>query len=91
MAIDVQTFLDLHKEFDGTPQEEIQGALDDALGQLDTELYEGPLLDMATHNLAAHILAVSPFGRTLRTNTDAKSTLYINEYRRIRRIALCGF
>lgn len=95
MAIDEAAFRVLHPEFVSipTPSDLIDGFLADALTELDnTGLFDddASLKDQAQHNLAAHLLATSPFGKSVRMVSDKGRTTYLDTYERLWLHALAG-
>lgn len=69
-------------EFANLPDATIQDAIDRGAAQADATVF-GTLVDEATGYLAAHFLALSPFGQQARlTAVDGKTT-YMTHYMRL--------
>lgn len=97
MALDPAAFKVRFPEFAGTSDPRVQAALDQAARRVDTRLH-GDRSDDALGCLAAHLLAVSPFGRPaaldIRTDegeaTGRFSDPYLKEYKHLCRLAAGG-
>ena len=83
MAILLADFRVLHPEFAKVPDNLVQGELDSALRQLN-ELVWLDLLNDGQRYLAAHQLALSPFGTNARmVMKDGQGTTYLVNYKRL--------
>jgi hypothetical protein len=79
-------FRGMFPEFRATSDEMIEGFLGAASVEISESLY-GDKYDSAHGFLAAHMLAVSPFGKASRTdNKDEETTTYWRNYARIRKL-----
>ena len=82
MALDVATFKARRPEFNPTPIDVVQVALDEAARECDPRLF-GDRIDDAVGLLTAHKLSASPFGQQARLESDDTKTTYWVEYERI--------
>ncbi len=81
--MDLTAFRASYPEFAEAGDSLVQGHLDEASLSLDSSVYD-TRYDEAHGLLAAHLLAISPFGRALRQEgTD--ETLYWQRFRQVRR------
>ncbi len=88
--MDLATFRVLYPEFRTAEDPIVEGRLADAALELDADLYD-TRLDEAQGYLAAHMLAVSPFGRSARMVNEDGSTTYQKRLNRVLRVSLVGF
>lgn len=75
-------FLARYPEFKTVGTALLNAALADALAQIDASIY-GSKKDLAQGLLAAHLLAISPFGRSERTEPGSQTTLYWEQYQAV--------
>lgn len=91
MAVTAQDFLAERPEFKTCPLDIIETELVNAASQIaEMDLFEGALIDEATSLRAAHIIAISPFGRSSRLVSDKGRTTYEGQFDRIWLTALSG-
>lgn len=86
MPVSVATMKSKHREFADLDDSVVQDALDDALSEIDVNVW-GDHADRGQRMLAAHILAMSPFGATagLRAGNGANQTsIYWSQYEDLR-------
>lgn len=97
MALDSTTFLVRFPEFKRAPVELIESKITEAELQIDSAIW-GTKTDLGAGYLAAHLLALSPFGQHARlvpanqkpTRGEALTT-YEREYKRLVGIVSSGF
>ena len=81
-------------EFQGVPQGQIEQYLSDAALEMDACVW-GSLFDAGQGYLAAHALALSPFGQNakavVKTVNGAFTSMYEVNYRRLQREVSSGF
>lgn len=82
--MDSDAFLVRYGEFSTAGSDLIEAALTDAATELDTSIYRDKY-DVAHGLLAAHKLAISPYGRSARLVNEDGTTTYEKELTRIRR------
>lgn len=85
MALTTGAFLNRFPEFAETEAGLVSSAIAEALENLNATAF-GELLDEAQGYLAAHKLAVSPFGRSARLSSNDGTSTYLGEFRRIKRM-----
>jgi hypothetical protein len=68
--------------FEGVADALVQCALDESARRTDPRVF-GARADDAVGLLAAHLLAVSPFGQQARLKSDAGNTTYNREWERL--------
>ena len=91
MAITAEDFLGERPEFKTCPVEIIEAELASAASQIVAmDLFEGDMVDVATSLRAAHLIAISPFGRSSRLVTENGMTTYQAQFDRIWLTALAG-
>ena len=89
--MDLTSFRNLRPEFSTALDAMVQGALDDAALQIDAAIY-GEKYDHAHGLLAAHLLAMSPFGHSARLEDGKGDTsIYWPEYSKVRRLVAPRF
>lgn len=87
MPVSVATMKSKHREFADLDDSVVETALDDALSEIDAKVW-GDLADRGQRLLAAHMLAMSPFGATagLRAGSGANQTsIYWGQYEDLRK------
>jgi len=90
MAVTLGAFTTQFKEFQGVDPTLLQAQLDAAALSVDRTIW-GAKADQGTYYLAAHMLALSPFGQNARM-VDAKGqTTYWVHFRRLRSEVTSGF
>ena len=75
MAVTVESFRDRFPEFKTASIESTKAALADARLQVDAAVY-GKKTDLGVKYTAAHLLALSPFGRQAKMVTKLGTTTY---------------
>lgn len=75
-------FRSLFPEFQKTPDDLVQSRLDQAAARLDPGVW-GSRFDQAHGLLAAHLLAVSPFGQAARLVTEKGESTYGRQYKEL--------
>lgn len=85
--IDLTSFRVRFPEFKTTPDATVIVVLNQAAARIDASVY-GDLTDEAHGYLAAHILAVSPFGKDSRLQSDKADSVYGKQLRSL--ISLVG-
>lgn len=75
MAVSLATFRSMHPEFENVPDALCQACLDEALLSLNVERW-GTMLDIGQRYLAAHRIALSPYGQGTRLVTSKETTTY---------------
>lgn len=97
MAVDGDSFREAFPEFDKAPVTLIDAKLAEARLQIDAAVWLH-LADLGASYLAAHLIAISPFGQHARlvppnakANREDALTTYEREYRRLQRIVTSGF
>lgn len=78
-----------YQEFERIPDDVVLSRLADAATQCDPRVFAARL-DEAVGLLAAHKLALSPFGQQARLKSDAGDTVYRQEWLRITRQSAGG-
>lgn len=76
-------------EFDSAGDTMVQAFLDAAALEIDLDVW-GPKADQGRFYLAAHKLALSPFGQAARLAKDKDSTTYWTHYTRLVSQVACG-
>lgn len=87
MPVSVATMKSKHGEFAALEDSVVQTALDDALSEIDETVW-GDLVDRGQRLLAAHMLAMTPFGAQagLRAGSGANQTsIYWGQYEDLRK------
>lgn len=86
MAVTVEEFIAQFPEFDECPADFIQPFLDDAEECIDRTIWGETKGDIGQKYLAAHMIALSPFGQQARLVTDKnpKTTTYGQHYNAIK-------
>lgn len=82
MAVTVSSFKARFPEFNNTDSDLVQSALDEALLQVNATVFDSKR-DLGIQYLAAHILAVSPFGEPARLSDDSQSTIYYRRFQKL--------
>ena len=82
MALSLSTFRARFPEFQSQPDATLQDAINRGAAQSDSTIF-GDLVDEATGYLAAHFLALSPFGQQARLSGPTESTTYYLHWRRL--------
>lgn len=104
MAVTVSSFTTRYPEFAAAPPAQVQSCLDDAVaalgGAVNGAAAWGLVFDQAVSLRAAHALALSPIGSGLQLGvrrdpsrndtTDAGSTVYEEQFLRLRAGQFCG-
>ena len=86
MAVTVEEFINHFAEFDECPVDFIQSYLDDANARIDRGEWGETKGDIGQKYLAAHMLALSPFGQQARlVAKGAMTTTYEAHYKRLLR------
>lgn len=94
MAWDLTAYKAAYPEFAATPDVELQNSLDAAARRCDPRLFAATnvlslgtvsAVDEAIGLMAAHILAVSPFGMQARLASDDGSSTYLTRWRQLAR------
>lgn len=85
MAVTPQSFIAARPEFAKTQLSVIQAMLDEATTELDPTVWNA-LLDQGVSYLAAHKLALSPFGQNARMIAKDGTTTYWTHFQRLVRI-----
>lgn len=89
MGATIEQFRARHSEFGSTPDSKIQASLDDALVQMNADVW-GALLVKGQCLLAAHQLASGPGGTTARLSAKSTDTLYSVQFRELQVQVACG-
>lgn len=84
MTVGADDFRARFGEFSTVSRSEIAASLAAAAGDMNADVY-GSRFDEAQSWLAAHKLAISPFGRSARLSADDGITTYWREFKRIQR------
>jgi hypothetical protein len=93
VAVTIASLRAAREEFTNSPDAAVQAAIDDAVTEVDERVF-GEKADQAVSLLAAHKLAISPFGTQARLNPKAQgggphgATTYGVEYDAL--VRLCG-
>ena len=82
------TFRGRFPEFKACPDVQVQDAIDQAT--VETGSVFGKNQDKALGLMAAHTLAMSPFGQQARLSAADGNTTYMKQWRRLRTLATCG-
>lgn len=90
MAASAATFLVRFPEFARADADLVEAKLEEAARRVDASVW-GAKADDGTYYLAAHLLAVSPFGMNARLASDRGSSTYLEEYRRMQRAVSAGY
>jgi len=91
MSVSVSSFRARHgSTFTATSDDLIQECLDEAAALINATTW-GTFRDIGIKCLAAHLLAVEPFGEPARLVGDLNSTIYGREFKRYQKIATFGF
>jgi hypothetical protein len=75
-------FRDRYPEFKNVGTDLLAATLAEAALQIDSTVY-GTKADLAHGLLTAHMLAISPFGRSERTEPGSQETLYWKQYQAV--------
>ncbi|KKN75983.1 hypothetical protein LCGC14_0375400 [marine sediment metagenome] len=75
MAVTVETFIESFPEFRSASVDVIKAKLAEAVLQVDAKVWEGKT-DLGVKYTAAHLLALSPFGRQAKLVSKDGSTTY---------------
>lgn len=89
MALLYTSFIAKFPEFANATQALVQKHLDDALLEIDPAVW-GPKADAGQGFLAAHTLALSPFGQGVRLVQKDGTTTYNVHYKRLQRQVSSG-
>lgn len=84
-----QTFINSFPEFKLAPIGYVQAKLAEAARQIDVNTWGDKAPDGQGY-LAAHLMALSPFGNTAKLTADSTTT-YELHYRRLLQIVSCGY
>jgi len=79
MAVTLSAFRDMHPEFQNVPDALCQACLDEALASLNATRW-GTMIDIGQRYLAAHRIALSPYGQGTRLVTSKETTTYGTHY-----------
>lgn len=94
MAVTTASFLARFPEFARAPRGLIEGAIADAIVQIDRCVFRDKA-DAATQFLAAHMVANNPLGEVARLEKKGADgepmTTYLYEFNRLKRIVTSGF
>ena len=82
MALTLTVFRARFPEFQSLPDPTAQDAINRGAAQSDSIVF-GDLTDEATGYLAAHFLALSPYGQQSRLSNATESTTYMLHWRRL--------
>ena len=82
MALPITTFRARFPEFQSLPDATVQDAINRGAAQSDSTIF-GDLVDESTGYLAAHFLALSPYGQQSRLSNATESTTYMLHWRRL--------
>jgi hypothetical protein len=92
--VDPITFKARFPEFNRLPDVTIQDAINRGVAQTNANVF-GPLQDEASAYLAAHFLALSPYGQQARLVSSAelamRSTTYFSHWLRIAQLKSAGY
>ena len=88
--MDCITFKARFPEFNRLPDVTIQDALDRGVAQTNANVF-GPLQDEASSYLAAHFLALSPYGQQARLVAKDGTTTYFTHWIRIAQLKSAGY
>lgn len=88
--MNIATFLQQFPEFQAADAELVQAMLNAAQLEIDTSVW-GPKADQGQGYLAAHKLALSPFGQNVRLVAKDGSTTYEKHYKELRGQVASGF
>ncbi len=88
--MDLPTFRTLHPEFVNVPDVSITGMLAEAALEVNAQVW-GVHADAGIHYLAAHKLALSPYGTGTRLRAADGSTTYWTHYEKLRRQVASGY
>lgn len=83
------TFKGRFPEFQGVPDVQVEDAITRATAQTG-RIWKPSLADESIGYLAAHFLAMSPFGQQARLAAADGNTTYMSHYKRLRTLATCG-
>lgn len=91
MAVEIAAFRDGGRfpEFFRAPDGLVQAAIDEAALEVDADVW-GDKADTGIGLLAAHKLAVSPFGQAARLASEQGESTYGRLYRELRDAVACG-
>lgn len=89
MTMTVSQFLVVQPEFAGVDTTLLQAELDAAALEIDVIVW-GPKADQGQRYLAAHKLALSPFGQGVRLVAKDGTTTYWTHYERLRKQVSSG-
>ena len=78
-------------EFSLVPDGMVLAALDDAASETDVAIWNALHYESAVRWLAAHKLALSPFGKSAKLSTDTNTTTYETHLRTLRDLNCTGF
>lgn len=87
MTVSISTMKSMHPEFSAVPDSVVGTALSDALSEMDLRVW-GELAARGQRLLAAHLLAMSPYGAQsgLRAGSGSNQTsIYWSQYDDLRR------
>lgn len=87
--MDLATFFARYPEFAEAGSELVNACLLEAGATIDQATY-GNLYDAAQGALAAHLLAIAPFGQNVRMVAKDGSTTYRKRFDELQRAATCG-
>lgn len=93
MAVTLDSFVTQFPEFANTATADaayVQAVLDAALLEIDLDVWNEKA-DQGQMYLAAHKLALSPFGNNAQLVADSKETTYLAHYERLVRQVASGF
>jgi Protein of unknown function (DUF4054) len=88
--VDPITFKARFPEFNRLPDVMIQDAINRGVAQTNANVF-GPLQDEASAYLAAHFLALSPYGQQARLVSKDGSTTYFSHWLRIAQLKSAGY
>ena len=83
MAVTAASLRIAHPEFTSAPDAVVNAAIASAAACHDSEVW-GTLLDSGVELKACDTLARSPYGRDMRLTKDVMSTVYLEEWKRLR-------
>ncbi len=90
MAIDVATFVTRFPEFTSAASAEVTVVLAEAQRRVDQAVFDDKY-EEAVFYKAAHLLAISPFGRNARMVSKAGTTTYHTAFNQLAREVTPGF
>lgn len=90
MAVDRDNFLAAHPEFESATEPMVRIVIADAINNVDEGVFKTKT-DQAVRLLAAHYLAVTPFGRNARLSSKEGNSTYMVQFKALTRSMTPGF